>query len=676
MPMDISVTYDTPYGSVPFSKISKSDFLPSIKRAIKTAKAEIVRITDSDATPTFANTIEALAFAGREVSVVSSIFFNLHSAETDDEMQAIAREFSPLLTEYRNDIVLNRALFERVRKVWESTELKSLTPEQQTLLDDTYKSFVRNGALLSKKDAEKLRTIDEKLSKASLKFSENVLHETNAFELVIDAEQDLQGLPESQVAAAAELARAKGQEGKWMFNLQAPSYVPFMKYAANRDLREKMYREYATRAAKNNERNNEAVVKEIVSLRKERAALLGYPTHASFVLEKRMAERPAKVWEFLDDLFEKAMPFAQSDVGRVGNLAVEDGIEELMPWDFAYYAEKLKQRELAMDEEKLRPYFKLENVVQGVFEVARRLYGLKFEPASGIDVYHPDVEPYVVYDRNGNYKALFYADFFPRKGKRPGAWMTTFKGQYKLNGENHRPHVSIVCNFTKPTPGKPSLLTFSEVTTLFHEFGHALHSILSEVTYPGLSGTNVYWDFVELPSQIMENWCYEEACLNLFARHYESGEVIPLEEIEKIKRSMTFLEGYHTIRQVSFGYLDMHWHDIEESVPDDVHAFERSAMKKTRLLPVVKGANMSCSFSHIFSGGYSAGYYSYKWAEVLDADAFGLFSEKGIFNPKVSGAFEREILSKGGSEHPMILYKRFRGREPETDALLKRAGLL
>ena len=660
-----------------FSKITNDHFKPAFEQLIEKAKAEIDKIGASEAQPTFENTIEALEFAGKDLDRVSAIFFNLNSAETNDEMQAIAREVSPMLTEFSNDILLNEQLFKRVKTVYDQQNREDLSPEAQTLLDKTYKSFTRNGALLSDEKKATLRKIDVELAQLSLEFGEHVLAETNKYELVLENEADLAGLPDQIKEQAAETAENKGYPGKWVITLEYPSYVPFMTYSARRDLREKLAKAFGSKAFKGDDLDNREIVKQIVKLRNERAKLLGYKTHAHFVLEERMAQSPNKVMDFLSELEKYGKPGARRDVEEVAAFAQKlDGLEKLEKWDFAYYSEKLKKEKYNVDDELLKPYFQLEHVVEGVFKTAEKLFGIRFIENPSIDRYHKDVTVYEVKDENDNDVATFYADFFPRAGKRAGAWMTSYAGQYKDESGNHRPLVSIVCNFTKPSKTTPSLLTFNEVTTLFHEFGHALHGMLANGTYESLSGTSVYWDFVELPSQLMENWCYEKECLDLFARHYKTGEKIPQEYIERIKESASFMEGYQTMRQLSFGMLDMAWHGTENLEVENVAAFESDIMSKTDVLAPIDGTNMSCSFSHIFQGGYSAGYYSYKWAEVLDADAFEYFKEHGIFNRSIADKFKEHVLSAGGSEHPMKLYKRFRGQEPDVKALLRRAGLL
>ena len=660
------------FNTAPFSKISNDNYKPAIQKGIEIAKLEIDAITDNSNEPTFENTTVALDFSGEKLNRITSIFFNLNSAETNDEIQKIAQEVSPWLSEFGNDITLNTALFARVKAVFNVKETLDLSPEQTMLLDKQYKSFARNGANLNEEDKSKLREIDAKLSTLSLKFGENVLAETNAFELHITNENDLAGLPESE----KEAAKSKDKEG-WVFTLDYPSYIPFLTYIDNRELRKKMAIAAGKKGFQDNSFNNEGVVLEIVNLRHQRANLLSYKTHAHFVLEERMAETPKNVIAFSNNLLEKAKPAAIKEFNNLEAYAKKlDGIDQLQKWDGAYYSEKLKKELFDLDQEILKPYFKLENVISGVFEIANRLFDLQFKEVSNIDKYHEDVKTFNVTDTKGNFVAVFYADFHPRKGKRNGAWMTSYKSQQIKNNINERPHVSIVCNFTKPTETKPSLLTFNEVTTLFHEFGHALHGMLANTTYNSLSGTSVSWDFVELPSQVLENWCFEKEALELFAKHYETGEVIPMNYVEKIKESASFHEGMQTLRQLSFGLLDMQWHGQDPTEISSVKDFENGAFADTKLYPDVAENVMSTAFSHIFQGGYSAGYYSYKWAEVLDADAFEYFLEEGIFNKEVATKFKENVLSKGGTEKPMELYKRFRGKEPKPDALLKRAGLI
>jgi peptidyl-dipeptidase Dcp len=672
----LNKTFDTQYNTAPFSKIKNEDFLPAFKIAIEKAKNEIDAIVNNTESASFENTIEALDYSGEELDRISSIFFNLNSAETNDEIQKIAQDVSPLLSEFSNDITLNENLFKRVKAVYDSKAELDLTTEQATLLDKKYKSFSRNGANLPEDKKQKLRAIDKELSQLKLKFGEHILAETNKFEMLLTDESDVSGLPEGAKEAAKQLAESKGKDG-WLITLDYPSYIPFMTYADNRALREKLSKAFGSKGFKNDELDNQDIVLKIANLRFERAHLLGYKTHAHFVLEERMAKTPEKVNEFLNELLEKAKPAAKKEFEKLETFAKElDSLDQLQKWDSAYYSEKLKQKLFSLDDEQLKPYFKLENVINGAFKVAEKLFGLNFEEIDTIDKYHDDVLTYKVVDAENNLVSIFYADFFPRAGKRNGAWMTSYKPQMIKNGKNERPHVSIVCNFTKPTKSKPSLLTFNEVTTLFHEFGHALHGMLANTTYPSLSGTSVYWDFVELPSQVLENWCYEEETLKLFATHYETGEVIPMDLIEKIKASATFHEGMQTLRQLSFGMLDMSWHGVDPTKITDVKVHEVEAFGETQLYPDVEENCMSTAFAHIFQGGYSSGYYSYKWAEVLDADAFEYFKEEGIFNKTVADKFKTYVLSQGGTEDPMTLYKKFRGHEPKPEALLRRAGLI
>jgi Zn-dependent oligopeptidase len=669
--------FNTPYNTVPFSKIKEEHYKPAFKKAIEFAKKEIEEITQNTNKPNFQNTIVALENSGDLLDRISSIFFNLNSAETNDTIQSIAQEISPLLSEFSNDIRLNEILFKKVKIVYEKRKQLNLNAEEQMLLEKQYKGFSRNGANLKGTDRETLREIDKKLSKLSLQFGENLLAETNAFTLHITDIEKLNGLPESVLEAAKQCATQKDKKG-WVFTLDYPSYIPFMTYLNNRNLRKEMAIAFGKKSFQNNKHDNQNIVLEIVKLRHQRATLLGYKTHAHFVLEERMAETPENVLSFSKELLQKAKPAAIKEFDKLRALARKDGIEKLEKWDGAYYSEKLKKELFDLEEEAIKPYFKLENVLEGAFTVANKLFGLQFKEVVDIDKYHKDVITYKVTDEHDEYVAIFYADFFPREGKRNGAWMTTYKNQFIKNGQNSRPHISNVCNFTKPTATKPSLLTFNEVTTLFHEFGHGLHGMLANTTYASISGTNVSWDFVELPSQIFENWCYEEAVLKLFAKHYETGEVIPMEFIEKIRKASSFLEGMQTMRQLSFGLLDMSWHSQKDINTDsmNVKIFENESFSDTQLYPDVPENCMSTSFSHIFQGGYSAGYYSYKWAEVLDADAFEYFQEKGIFDKEIGSKFKNTILSQGGTKKPMELYLSFRGKKPNSDALLKRAGLL
>ncbi len=665
------------FDTAPFSKINNEHFKPAFVKAMADARAEIDAITANPEPPSFQNTIEALEFAGQQLDRISSVFFNLNSAETNDEIQKIAQEISPLLSEFGNDITLNSELFARIKTVYNQKDSLSLTVEQNTLLEKKYKSFSRNGANLVEDKKQRLRDIDAELAKLTLKFGENVLAETNKYQKYLTNEADVEGLPEGEKEAAAQLARSKGHESGWLITLDHPSYVPFMKYAKNRALRKELALAFGSKCFHGDGLDNQENVLKIATLRFERANLLGYKSHAHFVLEERMAETPEKVHAFLNELLQKAKPAAQREFKQLEDFAKEtDGIDQLQKWDASYYAEKLKQKLFSLDDEQLKPYFKLENVIEGVFKIAEKLFGLHFEQTTDIDTYHPEVKTFRVYDSAKTLVALFYADFHPRAGKRGGAWMTSFKSQWIKDGENVRPHISNVCNFTPSTATRPSLLTFNEVTTLFHEFGHGLHGMLANTTYPSLSGTSVYWDFVELPSQVMENWCYEQEALELFAKHYETGETIPMHLIDKIKRSATFQEGLATLRQLGFGLLDMAWHGADPRGIKNVKELEARVFAETDLYPATPETCMGTAFSHIFQGGYSSGYYSYKWAEVLDADAFAYFKEVGIFNQEVAHKFKEHVLSKGGTENPMVLYKRFRGAEPKVEALLERAGLL
>ena len=664
----------TPFGSLAFDAIEPAHFMPAAEHWMDVARERISAITENTDAPTFGNTLVPLEFASKELGVVSSCFFNLNSAETNEDIQSIARELSPKLTLFNNETLLNEALFLRIKAVWENREQEQLDAESARLLKETYEGFVRNGALLEGEKRESLKAISEKLSKLSLSFGENVLKETQAFELHVADAEELAGLPEATIASAASLAEEKGKKG-YVFGLDMPTYISIMKYADNAALREKMYRAYGTRAAKDNEYNNEENIQELVNTRLAKAQLLGFDSHAALTLSKRMAKTPQTVLSFLDDLKALAKPAAEKDLKAVQEFASAAGHQgEVKPWDFSYWSEKLKKATLNLDDNLLKPYFKIENVLAGVFDISAKLYGLSFTKNAEIATYHEDVDAYEVYDKDGEFLSLLYTDFFPRAGKRAGAWMTSYRSMYTLEGEVVRPHISIVCNFTKPTADKPSLLTFNEVTTLFHEFGHALHGMMARGTYPSLTGTSVYWDFVELPSQILENWCYEPEALALFAKHYETGELLPKEYVDRIVESQQFMEGYATLRQLNFGYLDMTYHGRREPMEGSVADFERSATADTQLFSPVEGTLSSTAFSHIFQGGYSAGYYSYKWAEVLDADAFERFKQEGIFSAAAADGFA-EILSSGGTVAPDELFKKFRGRDPKVDALLKRAGI-
>ena len=668
--------YQTPHGTAPFDRIRLEHYEPAVMEGMKQQNAEIDAIVQNPEAPTFENTIEAYEASGELLERVSSVFGNLMSAETSDEMQALARKLMPLMTEHGNNISLNEALFARIKAVYDQREQLHLNSEQQQLLKDIYEGFALNGANLQGADRDTYRELSNRLSLLTLQFSENLLKATNSYQLLLTDPEQVKGLPQSALDAARESAQQKGMEG-WRFTLDYPSYVPFMEYADSRELRRELYTAYASRA-KGGEHDNLDVVKQIVNTRLALAQLLGYPDYVSYKLTQRMARTTEAVNQLLDQLLEAYTPAAQQEVKRVEELARKEQGKDfiLMPYDWSYYAHKLKDATYQLNDEMLRPYFQLEKVIDGVFGLATRLYGITFKANPDIPVYHPEVTAYEVLDRDGSFLAVLYTDFHPREGKRSGAWMTEYKGQWhEKNGENSRPHVSLVTNFSRSTANKPALLTFDEVETLLHEFGHCLHGIFANTTYRSLSGTNVYWDFVELPSQIMENFATEKEFLHTFARHYESGELIPDELIQRIVASANFNAGYLCLRQVSFGLLDMAWYSRTTPFEGDVQAYERTAWQRAQLLPQVNEACMSTTFSHIFAGGYAGGYYSYKWAEVLDADAFSLFKQKGIFNTEVAQSFRNNILSKGGTEDPMTLYVRFRGQQPTIDALLKRNGI-
>ena len=669
--------YDTPHGTAPFHLIKTDHFEPAILQAMEEHDKQIEAIIQNSEEPNFVNTIEALERSGALLDRVTTIFGNLLSAETNDEMQAIAERVMPQLSKHSNDITLRDELFQRIKYVYDHTDKESLGNEQRMLLQNTYDGFIRSGANLDEAGKERFRQISAEMSVLTLNFSQNNLKETNAYELALGPE-DLDGLPESTREAYAQNAIERSKEDQYIVTLHAPSFVPFMKYSTRRDLRKQLYLAYNTQCTHDNEHNNVEIVKRLVNLRQERAQLLGFSTAADYVLTRRMAENSTNVYNLLDQLLQAYTPTAQREVAEVKALAQElEGKDfELMPWDWAFYSEKLKVKKFDLDEEALRPYFELDNVIEGVFGLAKRIYGIAFAENKNISTYHEDVKAYDVTDKDGRFLAVLYTDFHPRAGKRSGAWMTSYKEQWKDADGDSRPHISVVMNFTKPTADKPALLTFSEVNTFLHEFGHALHGMFADSTYQSLSGTNVYWDFVELPSQIMENFAIEKDFLNTFAKHYETGETIPEELIHRIVDASNFNAAYACLRQLSFGYLDMAWYTRTTPFEGDVETYEKQAWAKTQILPNVEGTCMSVQFSHIMAGGYSAGYYSYKWAEVLDADAFSVFQEKGIFNPEVANSFRTNVLSKGGTEHPMTLYKRFRGQEPSIDALLKRNGII
>lgn len=671
--------FNTPHETIPFHLIKIEHFEPAILEGMQAEDNEIAAIVANSETPTFNNTILALEHSGKLLERTLTIFFNLMSAETNDAMDALAEKMMPLISEHENNIRLNAELFQRIKAVYNNRLEFGLSDEESILLDKVYDGFIRNGADLSEEKKNEFRKLSNDLSMLTLRFSQNNLKETNKFELYLEDEGQLEGLPESAVEAAVCAAREKGKDHGWLFTLHAPSYVPFMKYCKCRELRKRMYMAYNTQCTHEDELNNFEIVKQLVNTRMELAHLLGYSNYAEYVLKKRMAENSSKVYTLLEELIAAYKPVAIEEVEEVKQLAqkMEGADFELMPWDFSYYSEKLKNEKYQFDEEELRPYFELNAVIDGVFGLATRLYGLTFHENTEIPVYHPDVKAYEVFDEDGSFLAVLYADFHPRAGKRSGAWMTSYKEQWiDSDGMNSRPHVAVVMNFTKPTADKPALLTFSEVNTFLHEFGHALHGMLANSRFASLSGTNVYWDFVELPSQIMENFAIEGDFLNTFAKHYKTGEPIPESFIQRLVQASNFNVAYACMRQVSFGLLDMAWYTRTESFEGDVSQYERNAWKEALILPQLDETCMSVQFSHIMSGGYSAGYYSYKWAEVLDADAFSVFKEHGIFNKEVASSFRNNILSRGGTEHPMVLYKRFRGQEPTIDALLKRNGII
>ena len=658
----------------PFNQIKNSDYLTSIRHGINELKSEIDTILSNKNT-TFKNTIEALDYSGLKLDRITSIFFNINAAETSKEIQDIAVTLSPELSELKNYILLNDKLYKKVKTVYNLTDKNSLSNEENTLLENTYKSFLRNGANLSNKDKNKLRKLDIMLGKLSLNFGQNLLKETNEYELLISDEKKLDGLSHDHKEAAKMLAKSKNKKG-WLFTLDYPSFSALITYCKNRSLRKEITIAFGQRAFKNNESDNQKVILEIINLRYQKAILLGYKSYSEYVLEERMAKNTKNVMNFLEGLVEKVKPVAKKEFKVLENYAKSiDNIDNLEKWDISFYTEMYKKHKYDVDQEKLKPYFSLTNVLNGAFEISNKLYGLNFKKISTIDTYNDEVNTYEVNDEKNNFIALLYTDFHPRKGKRGGAWMTSYKPQYIFKNNNQRPHISIVCNFTRPIKNKPSLLTFSEVTTLFHEFGHALHGILANTKFKSLSGTNVSWDFVELPSQIFENWCYEEEALNIFAFHYKTKKLIPIELINKIKESANYNQASQTLRQLSLAILDMNWHNINPIKIKSVKEYEHKILKK---LTFIKDLNVTCtstSFSHIFQGGYSSGYYSYKWAEVLDADAFEYFKEKGIFNKSIASKFKDNILSKGGTQDPMDLYIKFRGRKPKINALLNRAGI-
>jgi peptidyl-dipeptidase Dcp len=668
--------WTTPFGTPPFGDIEVFHFKPAIAEAIESALREVDEIAKNPGEPTFENTIAALETAGQELSKITPVLYNLNSAETNKALQEAAQEISPLLARFSNDITLNTRLFERISRVFEQKDSVDLTTEQKILVERKYRNFMLGGAGLKDDQRARFREISEELAKLSLTFEENVLEETNSWELHITDEADLAGLPEGIVELAGSEALKKNREG-WIFTLHYPSYVPFMQYSEKRELREKMLRAYSSRAFRQNEHDNRENVLRIAALRLELARMLGFGNYAEMILGDRMADNPEKVENFLDDLFNSSKPAAYRDFGNLSEFAQSKGFKgDIQRWDWPYWSEKLKKERYEIDDEILKPYFPLEKVEEAVFGLATRLYGISFVKNNEIPGYHREMKAFEVYDRDGSLLSILYMDYHPRPGKNGGAWMTSYRDQSINKGNDIRPFISIVTNFTRPSETRPSLLTFGELTTFLHEFGHALHGMLTRCTYESLSGTSVARDFVELPSQFMENFAYEKEWLDSWATHYKTGEKLPDVLIEKIRESAVFNEGYSCHRQLSFGFLDMAWHTINEPVGTDIAAFESEAMAKTELFPPVEGASMSAQFAHIFGGGYAAGYYGYKWAEVLDADAFGLFLEKGIFDPETAASFRTYILEKGGSEKPQDLYRKFRGRDPEMNAFLKRSGLV
>lgn len=656
-----------------FSAYQLEDYISEIESGIAINKEEIKAIKENPEAPDFNNTIATLDRSGQHLAKFSSAFFNLNASNTNEKWQEAAQEIAPKLSNFSNDVILDQELFQRIQSIY-NTEV--LDGEAQMLLEKTFKKFTNNGALLRDDQKEELRKVDEKLSMLSIKFGSNVLADSNAYELHIQEEAKLEGLPQSAIGAARLTAEQREKEG-FVFTLDYPSYLPFMRFCKDRNLRKELYMAFGQKGFQQNEYNNEKTVKEIVELRAQRAKILGFETYADFILDERMANTPKTVFDFIDELYKKALPAAQQELKELKEFAAaKEGIEDFKKWDMAYFSEQLKAEKFDIDREKLRVYFSLDRVLDGVFDICNRLFQLEFKPLTDVEVYHPEVRIFEVTDKTGESLAYLYTDFHPRASKRNGAWMTSYRSQFIKEGKNHRPHVSIVCNFSKATETQPALLQFEEVLTLFHEFGHALHGILANTTYSSLSGTSVSWDFVELPSQLFENWCYEEEALNLFAKHFETDEVISIEDVRKLKQAANFQEGMATLRQLSFAALDMAWHTTSIDSATSVKAFETAKMHAFELLEVTEETCMSTAFSHIFQGGYAAGYYSYKWAEVLDADAFEYFQEKGIFDTQIATQLKDFILSKGGTEDPMKLYTAFRGRKPKVDALLKRAGLV
>lgn len=669
--------YENKYGAPPFDKIKSEHYMPAFKEGIKQHQAEIDAIADNKETPTFANTIEALDYSGELLDKVSSVFFNLYSAETNDDLEKIANEVSPMLSEHSDNMYLNEKLFGRVKTLYDNRAQLGLSPEQNRLLEKYHRNFIRSGAALNPEQKEKLRTINKELGLAELAFGQNVLAETNAYKKVVDKEADLAGLPEGVRQAAAEAAKEAGQEGKWVFTTQKASFIPVLQYGENRELRKELLMAYTTRANHNNANDNKALINKIMKLRVQKAQLLGFETPAAFILDDTMAKTPKAVYDFLATVWTPAVTRAKEEAAELQKLMDAEGKgEKLEAWDWWFYAEKLRKAKYDLDEEELRPYFKLENVRQGVFDLATKLYGLQFKKLEGMPTYHPDVEMFEVSDADGSLIGVLYTDYFPRAGKRAGAWMNNITEQYIKDSVNHRPIIVNVGNFTKPTADKPSLLNMDEVETMFHEFGHALHGLLTQCTYPSLSGTNVSRDFVELPSQIMENWCFEPQVMKTYAFHYKTGEVMPQELMDKIQKAGTFNQGFAMTELLSASLLDMDYHSLKDTANFDVEAFEKASLTRIGMIPEIIVRYRSTFFNHIFTTGYSAGYYSYTWAEVLDADAYQAFVETGdIYNKNVATAFRKNVLEKGDSDEPMTLYKTFRGADPNPEALLKRRGL-
>ena len=669
--------YENKYGAPPFDQIKPEHYMPAFKEGIKQQQAEIDAIAESKDAPTFANTIEALDYSGVLLNKVSAVFFNLYSAETNEDLEKIANEVSPMLSEHNDNLYLNEKLFARVKTLFDSRAKLGLTPEQNRLLEKYHRDFIRSGAALTAEQKEKLRAINKELGLAELAFGQNVLAETNAYKKVIDKKEDLVGLPEGVIEAAAADAKEAGQEGKWVFTTQKASFIPVLQYSQNRELRKELLMAYTMRANNGNANDNKTLINKIMKLRVQKSQLLGFETPAAFILDDTMAKTPKTVYDFLATVWTPAVARAKEEAAELQKLMDAEGKgEKLEAWDWWYYSEKLRKAKYDLDEEQLRPYFKLENVRQGMFDLVGKLYGLKLEKLDSMPTYHPDVEMFKVTDADGSLIGVLYTDYFPRAGKRAGAWMENITPQYKKDGVNYRPIIVNVGNFTKPTKDKPSLLNMDEVETMFHEFGHALHGLLTQCTYPSQSGTSVSRDFVELPSQIMENWCFEPAVMKTYAKHYQTGEVMPQELMDKIQKAGTFNQGFTMTELLSASLLDMDYHSLKDTANFDVEAFEKASMERIGMIPEIIVRYRSTFFNHIFTGGYSAGYYSYKWAEVLDADAYQAFVESGdIYNVKVATAFRKNVLEKGDSEDPMKLYLNFRGAQPNPDALLKRRGL-